>query len=239
MITSRGLDPHSRSNRPELWTCRQCVERSSPQRITFSTKRLRIKPAMSGPLRAKNQTTKMNHSTSRDEGLMTKQEKFATAVVEHLPYLKRLVRSLTRCDPMSDDIVQETVLKALIHADQFRFDSTLKTWLTSIAFNEVRQLHRSKWRACTIPLVDNSEEDWGPSAALESSGYQAKEREALVRQAVSRLPPSYRCIVELCDLHDLSLREAAKKLSLTLSAVKSRRHRAMQKLSPLVEKLRV
>ena len=30
---------------------------------------------------------------------------------------------------MAEDIIQQTVLKALVHADQFRFESSLKTWL--------------------------------------------------------------------------------------------------------------
>jgi RNA polymerase sigma-70 factor (ECF subfamily) len=181
----------------------------------------------------------MDRSTSRREELMTNQEKFADSVAEHLPYLTGLVRSLTRCDPILEDIVQQTVLKALTHADQFRSDSTLKTWLTSIARNEVRQMHRSKWRACTVPLTDNLQVDRSPSTKFRSSGYHAREREALVRQAVSRLPQSYRCVVELCELQDISLQEAARKLSLTLAAVKSRRHRAREKLWPLVKKLKV
>jgi RNA polymerase sigma-70 factor (ECF subfamily) len=165
-------------------------------------------------------------------------EKFASSVAEHLPYLIRLVRSLTRCDPLVEDIVQQTVLKALIHADQFRFDSTLKTWLTSIAYNEVRQMHRSKWWSCTVPLVDNWQADRHSSTEFWNSGFHAKEREALVRRAVSRLPQSYRSVVELCDFQEIPLPEVAKKLSLSVAAVKSRRHRAREKLFPLLKNLK-
>ena len=68
---------------------------------------------------------------------MGKEETFANGIVEHLSYLRRMVRGLTRNDAMTDDIVQETMLKALAHADEFRFESSLKTWLTSIAKNEL------------------------------------------------------------------------------------------------------
>ncbi len=119
---------------------------------------------------------------------MTNHEKFPDSVAQHLPYLTRLVRSLTRCDPMVEDIVQQTVLKALIHADQFRFDSSLKTWLTSIAWNEVRQMHRSKWRACTVPMTDNWEENRSPSIKFQNFGYHTKECEALV----AKLYPAFR-----------------------------------------------
>jgi DNA-directed RNA polymerase specialized sigma24 family protein len=59
---------------------------------------------------------------------MPGQAKFAECVAEHLSYLNRVVRGVMRSDPMTEDIVQQTMLKALVHADQFRFDSTLKTW---------------------------------------------------------------------------------------------------------------
>ena len=43
---------------------------------------------------------------------------------------------------MAEDVVQQTVPEVLMHVDQFRFESTLKIWLTSIAINEVYQAYR-------------------------------------------------------------------------------------------------
>jgi RNA polymerase sigma-70 factor, ECF subfamily len=166
---------------------------------------------------------------------MPGQPEFANRVAQHLPYLERMVRSLTRNDPVTDDIVQQTMLKALVHADQFRFESTLKTWLTSIAKNEFRQIYRCKWRTCSVPLItEHFEGDRSPQVDSPRTSYQATERDALVRQAVSRLPQPYRSVVELCDLQHLSLREAAARLGLTPAAIKTRRRRARKKLQPLV-----
>jgi DNA-directed RNA polymerase specialized sigma24 family protein len=74
--------------------------------------------------------------------LMTDQQTLTARVAQYLPYLDRFVGYLTRRDQMAEDIVQQTVLQALMHADQFRFESSLKAWLTSIATNEVRQAYR-------------------------------------------------------------------------------------------------
>jgi RNA polymerase sigma-70 factor (ECF subfamily) len=170
---------------------------------------------------------------------MHAKEQFADCVAQHLPYLNRMIRSLTRSDPMTEDIVQQTMLKALVHADQFRFESTMKTWLTSIAMNEVRQAYRSKWRARAVPLMtEKAATSRSPWLECPNPTYQAREREALVRQAVSRLPESYRCVVELCDLQLLPLQEAAARLRLTLAAVKTRRQRARNKLRSFVIKLK-
>jgi RNA polymerase sigma-70 factor (ECF subfamily) len=164
------------------------------------------------------------------------QENFAECVAQHLPFLNRVVRKLTRCDQIADDMVQQTVLKAITNAHQFRFESALKTWLASIAVNEVRQVYRSNWRA--VPLITEDVSVYRSSLfEFRKDPYEAKERDILVRHAVSRLPQIYRSVVELCDLQCLSLKQAARELGLTLSAVKRRRHRALKKLRPLVAKM--
>jgi RNA polymerase sigma-70 factor (ECF subfamily) len=171
---------------------------------------------------------------------MTNKETFAASVAEHLPYLTRYVRSLIRFDPDVEDIVQQTVLKALVHADQFRFQSTLKTWLTSIARNETRQMLRVRLWARTAPLTGDLERESSYSRILRTPScyYGEKQRAEIVRRAVSRLPKPYGSIVELCDLQGFSLAEAASKLSLSLAAAKSRRRRAREKMLPLVEQLK-
>jgi RNA polymerase sigma-70 factor, ECF subfamily len=165
---------------------------------------------------------------------MAEQLDFANSVAQHVPSLTRMVRRLMRGDEITEDVVQDTVLKALIHADQFRFESTLKTWLGSIAMNEVHQVYRSKWQRCTVPLAAKAlgVRDYHP--VVFPRDYEAEERDLLVRRAVSRLPLSYRSLVELCVFQQLSLNKAAAELGLTLPAVKTRLYRARKKLRHLI-----
>jgi RNA polymerase sigma-70 factor, ECF subfamily len=159
-----------------------------------------------------------------------------TGVAQYLPFVTSFVRKLMRYDQFAEDRVQQTVLKAIYNAYQFRFESALKTWLTAIAVNEVRQAYRSNQRA--IPLLTE-----GPSVyrsirvAFQENCYEAKERDMLVRHAVSRLPQIYRSVIELCDLQCLPLKQAARELGLTLSAIKSRRHPALNKLRLLMAEM--
>lgn len=169
---------------------------------------------------------------------MTEQQTFADSVAQHLPFLNRFVSKLMRGDRIAEDIVQQTILKALTNAHQFRFESALKTWLVSIALNEVHQAYRCHWHRRVIPLtMETLDGDRCRRLELPDNTYEAKERDLIVRHAVSRLPQVYRSVVELCDIQRLPMSEAARKLGLTLPAIKSRRHRARQKLRPLVEKL--
>ncbi len=129
-------------------------------------------------------------------------------------------------------------MKALTNADQFRFHSALKTWLIAIAVNEVRQTYRCGWRKRVVPLMTETlnvrrVQDVG----LPHNAYEANERNLLVRDAVSRLPRMYRSVVELCDFECVPMKEAARRLRITLPALKAHRHRVRQKLLPLLCKL--
>jgi len=66
-------------------------------------------------------------------------EAFSELLTPHFKPLKGLVRRLVRNEFDSDDIVQQTVLKAYSRLNQFRFHATFRTWLTAIALNEIRQ----------------------------------------------------------------------------------------------------
>jgi RNA polymerase sigma-70 factor (ECF subfamily) len=169
---------------------------------------------------------------------MADEQNFADRVALHLPSLTRVVRALVRGDQMADDIVQQTVLKALMNADQFRFESALKTWLTSIAINEVRQAYRCRWRRRAVPLITETfDVERYQRVEFPHNSYEASERDLLMRDAVSRLPHRYRSVVELCDLQSVPMKEAARKLGLTVPAIKSRRHRARRKLLGVMAKM--
>lgn len=125
-----------------------------------------------------------------------------------------------------------------MHVDQFRLESTLKTWLTSIAINEVYQTYRFAGRRRAVPLTTETL-DVNRCQRLDASTntYEAREQELLVRNAVSQLPEMYRSVVELCDLQCVPMKKAALQLGLALPAIKTRRHRARQKLRRLAANL--
>src|ERR1700741_5047118 len=113
---------------------------------------------------------------------MAEQQTFADSVAQYFPFLNRLVRSLMRGDQMAEDIVQQTFVKALTNAHQFRFDSTLKTWLASIAVNEVRQAYRCLWHKRAVPLITEIPElERSHCPEFPHNTYEAEERALLVR----------------------------------------------------------
>jgi RNA polymerase sigma-70 factor (ECF subfamily) len=71
---------------------------------------------------------------------------FADEVVQHLPKLQGVARRFAGNRSLADDLVQETMLRALVHADQFQTGTNLLAWLYTILrncyFNDRRIVHR-------------------------------------------------------------------------------------------------
>src|SRR5882672_1866572 len=69
---------------------------------------------------------------------------FWDLIQPYLAFLTRFARMRLRSDSEAEDIVQQAVLRALSHLRQFRGEASFKTWLTTIACNEMSQWRRGR-----------------------------------------------------------------------------------------------
>lgn len=143
----------------------------------------------------------------------------------------------------AQDAVQEAFLSAFRGLDRFRGGSSLSTWLHRIVINAALMKLRGASRRPEasieeyLPRFDETGHhadpvaEWRvtPEAAMLSR--QTRDR---VRAAIERLPPSYRAVLVLRDIEELSTEETAEVLSLTRTAVKVRLHRARLALRTLL-----
>lgn len=151
----------------------------------------------------------------------------------HLGALRRFVQGKMGNDTDVEDVVQQTILKAFSHLDQFRFEACFRTWLIRIALNEVAQNWRKRpsWRwvgleESALPTFQTKDPSDSPLHSYEQS-----ERVKLVRRAISSLPETYRVVVRMRDLEECSISEVAETLCLTISAVKSRHRRGRLRMA--------
>lgn len=137
----------------------------------------------------------------------------------------RLARQLCRNPEDAQDVTQSALLKAAEHVDDFRGESTMRTWLHRITTNECRMLRR---RIVARSLDDILEHE-RLSAVLhlspgESSPEQLAEQhlfgETVVR-AVEHLPPRQQAAVILLEGAELDVPEVARRLGTSGSAVRS------------------
>jgi RNA polymerase sigma-70 factor (ECF subfamily) len=153
-------------------------------------------------------------------------------ITPHLALLSRIVRATIGGHPEVEDIVQ-TTLKAFIHLEQFRFEAGFRTWLIQIGVNEARQWRR---KYASSPLLESTRAAFSERHIADESHsplieYQKSETGAQVGAALARLPEKYRIVILLWDLEELSISEVARRLGLTISAVKTRHRRARQKVA--------
>lgn len=161
--------------------------------------------------------------------LRGRDDAFWDLVQPHLTSLNRFARIRLRNGPDAEDVAQQAVLSALSHLRQFRGEASFKTWLIAIASHEVSHRRRAvagaqslhEHRAATLP-------DPGHPPDVQFQRRQEVER---LHLALTRLPEKYRRMIQLRDLHELSVAETARSLSLTAAAVRTMHHRARKLLA--------
>jgi RNA polymerase sigma-70 factor (ECF subfamily) len=144
----------------------------------------------------------------------------------------------------AEDAVQDALLSAHRHLDQFRGQAQMSTWLVAIVSNCARMQLRRRPRQIHVSLNDQfGDEDgstlsdrlvhFGPSPEDE---YRKAELREHLMQFIEGLSPALRTAIQLRDLDDLSTREAAHILGVANGTVKSQVARARAKLTRLVRR---
>jgi RNA polymerase sigma-70 factor (ECF subfamily) len=135
----------------------------------------------------------------------------------------------TRVREDAEDIVQETLRKAFVHLQKFEGKSSFSTWLTRIAINEALMSLRRRRALHEVPADDSSGDNGiAPAPELADASpdpeatYLQKEKARIVSAAIRRLRPGMRRAVELRELSELSTQETARRMGLSVAAIKAR-----------------
>src|SRR6266850_6487430 len=135
----------------------------------------------------------------------------------------------TRVREDAEDIVQETLQKAFVHLQKFERKSSFSTWLTRIAINEALMLLRRGRGLREVSIDDLSGNEEAPfglqmpdSRAGPESAFLQDERNRILYAAMDKLTPGLRTAIELRELGELSIEEAARVMGVSVAAVKGR-----------------
>lgn len=170
---------------------------------------------------------------------------FEKLVREQGGRLLAVARRFLRDEEDARDAVQEGFLLAYRALDRFDHGSRLSTWLHRIVINACLMRLRTRRRKPEEPIEDllpafqaDGHQVNHPTPEWEGSAetlLARSETRSIVREAIDRLPESYRAVLLLRDIEELSTEEAARALNVTSNAVKIRLHRARQALRGLLE----
>ncbi|HLP67409.1 MAG TPA: sigma-70 family RNA polymerase sigma factor [Rhizobium sp.] len=145
-------------------------------------------------------------------------------LVDLIPALRAFARSLCRKPDEADDLVQETLTKALANLDKFERGTRLKSWLFTIMRNTFLTRRRTADRE---PVGIEDCVSQMPQIAADQEG---SLRLSDVKRALSRLPQHHREIIVLVVMLGERYEDAAVICGCAVGTVKSRLFRARQRL---------
>jgi RNA polymerase sigma-70 factor (ECF subfamily) len=158
-----------------------------------------------------------------------------SAVVSFEAYYQRISRyimSMVRDTAEAEDLTQETFLRAHRHRNSLKDERAQTAWLyriaTHVCLDRLRQYARRapSESEADIEEVDLAEPD-GPSL---QQIIERDEMSECIQRYLNRLSDSYRAVILLHDLHELTALEIAQLLDDSLATIKIRLHRARLKL---------
>ncbi len=156
---------------------------------------------------------------------------------DHYDRIRRYILSMVRDPAEADDLAQDTFLRASSSYTSLRDVGALTTWLyriaTTVSIDRLRQRTRrqpmeSSEDVDTLDLPD-------PDAPALQQVIEQDEMSDCVKRYIEQLPDSYRAVILLHDLHELTDPEIAEALGESVANVKIRVHRARRRLQDALE----
>lgn len=145
-----------------------------------------------------------------------------------VPGLRAFAISLCRNGERADDLVQETLLRALSNIDSFQPGTNMSAWLFTILRNHFRSEYRKGRR-------EVEDVDGRAAEKLESQPDQISHLEFQeLREALAKLPIDQREALTLVGVSGFSNQDAAKVCRCAVGTIKSRVNRARSRLSQLL-----
>jgi RNA polymerase sigma-70 factor, ECF subfamily len=164
---------------------------------------------------------------------------FEELVNEHKDAVYRQMLRVCGNHADAEDVLMDALLKAYRSLGQLREAAAFRAWLGQIARRLCWQLRE---REALAPLLQLSAmEDEGTELASKGEAVDVelarREMKSLLWQVIEELPQEAREVYLLRDVEERSGEEVAKKLGITLAAMKSRLHRARQTVRERLDEL--
>lgn len=155
---------------------------------------------------------------------------FECDVLRLAPALRAFAHRLHRQEADAEDLVQDTVLKALRARARFQPGTNLKGWLFTI----MRNTFNTRWRRASRETVPGAEAMEADAARPATQGADLWTREAIAR-LLHDISPAHREVLILVPVLGLGYDEAATVCGCSVGTIKSRLNRARLALATLVD----
>ena len=155
---------------------------------------------------------------------------FHRLVEGEIPRLRRYARALTRRADRADDLVQETLVRAIAKSDLWQAGTDIRAWLFTIMHNQhVNMVRRAMRDDATVDIEQMS------SSLMAITDPTASRQLRELDTALARLPAEQREVILLVGLEGMSYEAAAQILEVPVGTVRSRLSRGRDALRQLMD----
>ena len=156
---------------------------------------------------------------------------FSSLLEKEIPRLRRYARALTHDVFRADDLVQDTLLRAIAQQHRSRYDSNLRAWLFTIIHNQnVNGVRRSVREGVAVEFDDK----WPfPTTATDPTGRLSLRD---LDRALACISEEQRRVILLIGLEGTSYQEAAVILEVPVGTIRSRVFRGRELLRKLMDR---
>jgi RNA polymerase sigma-70 factor (ECF subfamily) len=176
-------------------------------------------------------TASVSVACARAKARREPESELRARLTAHLPDLYSRALRLSRNDAVAQDVLQDTVERALRFEGQYEQGSNLRAWLQRILLSVfITRCRRTRRERRALENLTHDPCAWTMPEAREGSLSLSPP----VQRALAALPASFRQAVELVDVADLSYRDAAEIIGVPLGTVMSRLHRGRRILADAI-----
>jgi len=150
-------------------------------------------------------------------------------VEQEIPRLRRYARALTRATDRADDLVQDTLVRALTKLHLWQPGTDIRAWLFTIMHHQyVNAVRREAHEAATVDIEHIS------STLVATTDPTAKRQLVELDRALARLPAEQREVLLLVGLEGMDYESVAQILGVPIGTVRSRLSRGRERLRELM-----
>jgi RNA polymerase sigma-70 factor (ECF subfamily) len=156
---------------------------------------------------------------------------FHARLEEQIPRLRRYARALTRDTNRADDLVQDTLVRALAKQHLYQPDTNLRAWLFTLMHNQhVNDIRRARREGNNIDVDETA------SMLVATTDPTGSRQLHELERGLAALPPEQRAAILLVGLEGLRYDEAAEILAVPIGTVRSRLSRGRDALRKLLDR---
>lgn len=137
------------------------------------------------------------------------------------------IRRMVLTHEDSDDILQNTLMKAWMGLDSFRGESKLSTWLYQIAFHETMSFIKKKKK---LSVSVDSENTFVANLAADTY-FDGDEIQLQLQKAVSTLPEKQKAVFNMKYFQEMKFEEISEVVGTSVGALKASYHFAVKKIT--------